>query len=873
MRERSRSNPYLWPLALSTLVWVAAGVPRTRFAPSMWAWLAGSDALELALIAQLVLLGWTACLVAAGRGWLPWLKRSPPTLPAGVLLAVAVSKVLDLDPWAGQVLCLLVLSIFVDAAAFALGRRQGGPPRQLTAPGPFFLAWTMVSGACLLLICFAALGLDGHQKSDDLLGYFLALAGAPIVVVASHHWLWSSQRELAPAVLRSLALAMLPGSCLLWNLRDVQPWACRAAAVAVIAAGALPFFNARARAATSQGPLARAADRLILAFPLAILLWSGTFHPGLRANLCQAVRSPAFYVGGALGLALVWTWIRAAAGPLRAPASSWRARALLVALILGGASLLFDVNLGVDTIHYGAYIGPANAVLAGRAPLVDAHCQYGLNYLAYAVAFWVLPRSYAGAGLVTSLFTVANYAVIIGCAYKLTRSWAMGVAGGVAAVICYQILFSYNFNDTPSVGGVRFFPLHLLLLTIISLRPTRSFSIWSLSALGLCVIWSLEGFIFGLATYAFFLAGRSLLGGEPLRALAQRVAAVVGVTATAHAALALTVRLGAGAWPRYRDSLGMMRAHFREDVLPWIHMLDPLDLAWVPISLVYLGISAALLRGVLAARAGSPRPAEDAHALGALFCVGALGTAELSIFASRSLWSLALMVSLPAVVLALALCQRGLRSDHWHVTSALAALFAVPLLLGFTAKRISAPLFSLGSNSTLARALFSEPELVGNALERVTSPALGSPEQNLIQVTIAYPAEDPYLTQGFALLDRWAAGRTEVLLFMPCDTPLLFISGRVHRFPVSNFVNDELSQPLSERILGTDVDLRAGEPVFVARDRKTLGPLQRALLLRIAGQWRLRHIDQSKLIDVYCLEVKSSGSDPQGWLDELREGH
>ncbi len=107
-----------------------------------------------------------------------------------------------------------------------------------------------------------------------------------------------------------------------------------------------------------------------------------------------------------------------------------------------------------------------------------------------------------------------------------------------------------------------------------------------------------------------------------------------------------------------------------------------------------------------------------------------------------------------------------------------------------------------------------------------------------------------------------------MLLFTPQDTPLLFLSRRVHQFPISNAVNDDLSPSLTDRILHAPVTLRAGEPVFIARDLNQLVPLQRALLLRILEQWNLRRVEMGAVIGVYRLEARPLGAPP---LKSLKE--
>ncbi len=68
---------------------------------------------------------------------------------------------------------------------------------------------------------------------------------------------------------------------------------------------------------------------------------------------------------------------------------------------VGGAAGNDGWRASLDALHYTAYLGPANAVAAGRIPLVDVFCQYGQSYLIYLLALEWLPWTYGAAALVT----------------------------------------------------------------------------------------------------------------------------------------------------------------------------------------------------------------------------------------------------------------------------------------------------------------------------------------------------------------------------------------------------------------------------------------------------------------------------------------
>jgi hypothetical protein len=729
----------------------------------------------------------------------------------------------------------------------------------------FFISWCITCGTCLFALVFAILALPEHTKSHDLAGYFLLLGGSPFALIGGHRWLVARHPESAPSALRGLTLVVSTAMLASWLSRDPGPlllwWLVAASWAGVM----LPLRSERVANALAEGPLARLAELMLMVTPGALVLFSVTFHPSARALLTEWLKhSRTFYVGCVPGLAIAIYEV--ARSTRREPKEATRAlRWPGLALILLCCLSMLDVDLGVDTFHYGAYLGPANAVLHGRVPLLGAHCQYGLAYLVYAIAFaGGLPLSYAGAGLVTSLVSVASYLAFMLSLRRLVRSWPLWLTAAIC-IFFFQNLIGYDVNGTPSVSGLRFFPVNLLLLTLLCLPSNRSFTAWSVAATVLCVLWSVEALVFGLFAHMTVLVARSLLRRESWQQIGGLVGGVAGLGVLPHALLSLSIRLWFGEWPRYQDSLGMVGAHL-EDQLPWLILLDPRNLSWLPVVLCYVVVIAVTIRSTLARE--TRLPVSSADELAQLFLIAALGTAELATFAARTYWTILAMVSLPSFLLALTVAERGLASSAWRRTTALTLVVVLPLLSGVTLATFRPEGTHHAPSTGLVGALVSEPRSTLHAVQRALTPGFGSHEQNMVYDRFSEAVEDPYLREGFSALDRWTQGEREVLLFTPQDTPLLFLSRRVHQFPISNAVNDDLSPSLTDRILHAPVTLRAGEPVFIARDLNQLVPLQRALLLRILEQWNLRRVEMGAVIGVYRLEARPLGAPP---LKSLKE--
>jgi hypothetical protein len=735
------------------------------------------------------------------------------------------------------------------------GRREAGDETS-------FVVWSVSSVSCLVLVIAAVLGLSDHEKRDDILGYVVVLGGGPFLAFGSHRWLVARRRDTARGILNGLLLVLTGEAVLLWISPSPRPEAIGAYAVALWIGVALAWSSAPLARRLAEGRIARLADGVVVLLPALLLLLGATFHPAARDQLARWLGgSRAFYVGAASGLGVAVFLVARSSGAPSIDASrgaGW----IGVALCALCGLLFLDVNLGIDTLHYSAFLGPANAVLHGRVPFVTVQCQYGLSYLVYAVAFASpLPRSFAGAALVTGAVNVACYTGFLLSLRRLTRSWVLWLALGATCLLFFQDILGYDLNGTPSVCGLRFFPIYALALALLSLPEDRAFTVWSVAAAVLCALWSIEAFAFGLAVHAAFLAVRSALRGESWRIVGRLVGRVVSLSLLTHALLSVTIRVWAGEWPHYRDYLGMIGAYLDEYRMGWLVALDPQNLSWVPVALGYVVVIAVTIRGVLATRATPLAPgAADERARS--FLVAALGTALFAIFAARASWALLVVVIFPFFLLALALCDRGLASPAWRASTSWALLVALPLLGGTTLATLPDDPGAVATNTGIGRALVSDPPSILRALRRVRTPGLESDERHQVFNAWSGPYDSPLLRDGFAALARWAPRESEVLLFTPYNTAFLFLSGRAHRYPISNPENDELSHSLAERILNAPVALHAGEPVIVSVGREEIRPILERLLLRIAEKWRLRPLERGKDVAVYELEARPSGDPP-----------
>jgi hypothetical protein len=264
----------------------------------------------------------------------------------------------------------------------------------------------------------------------------------------------------------------------------------------------------------------------------------------------------AIFVALALVLPLLPRWLSSAPQPPKlVPAT-------LICLPIGIAAGLFTAPLNAANSaemawhHWSAYLAPVEALLAGGIPFRDYPVQYGMGptlLLASACG----QNCWQGLYHVTIIANAIYFASLAGCALLLTEQMVRGMRIlSVAAMFCATLLWTGYPIDvvgpmmTPSVGGLRFLTISLLLLHIAyaersqKRRDVIGHLIWFID-----VLWSPETAYFGTLIWWPYLALRG--GGaleRPILTLSKgALVGMAALTAAVSAAL-LMFRVNYGIW-------------------------------------------------------------------------------------------------------------------------------------------------------------------------------------------------------------------------------------------------------------------------------------------------------------------------------------
>jgi len=281
---------------------------------------------------------------------------------------------------------------------------------------------------------------------------------------------------------------------------------------------------------------------------------------------------------------------------------------MVVSLLIGLAVGLFTAPFGSrEPIyfawhHWGAYLAPVEAWLAGGLPYRDFPVQYGIGPTALLAAVcgsdcW---RGIFGA---TILADALYFSVLAGCAVILTAGRSRGLRWlALAALWCASFLWTAFPADlgstamTPSVAGLRFLPIAVLLLHILSAEQSGKRNDWVGHAIWLCdLFWSPEGAFFGTMMWWPYLAMRDASSASTPRErwTALLRGALRGLIALAAGLVFLSLALwllSAGA-ARPTDFLAYIL--YPPGPLP----INPVGTAWLALAAILLALHALIGTG------------------------------------------------------------------------------------------------------------------------------------------------------------------------------------------------------------------------------------------------------------------------------------
>jgi hypothetical protein len=622
----------------------------------------------------------------------------------------------------------------------------------------------------------------------------------------------------------------------------------------------------------------RALDRVLqycgYCGPLVVLLF-GLY--GMRETLYHAQwsiidpngarPSSMRFVAGSLVTAIVIALI-VRYRPLRNLNTFW-VIGLLGVFALG----LLNVDLGYDSSHFGAYLGPASETALGAVPLVDVLSQYGLNFLALAAWLKVMPWSAFSASLFVSALNSIYYFVIALICVRMARNKPLAALLAAFLILFLTSAALYNLAYTPSAGAMRYLPPFLVLLALSYLRSDSSFSYSLLTAIALASLWSLESLIFsaGICSVYIICEARRATPFGWATSIKQHGRLLLALTVP-HVVLMTLYLLTIGGFPRYDIYFELVAANMGS--AGWVFSRDPGVRTWL---IFAFGYGIALAHAFFRCWKRDDEPRATGNYYSVIAAIAVLGVAEFSYYAGRSVTPALTFLAFPLIMLFVLLVDRlayavrrqepGMNRHCWP--NALAAVLTIVACGGVLADRFFREPYVLRSNASMLRNCLSTSDAAGACLtvvqaisKRLKQPAAfvladGTPTDREPGTWQLVPTKETteQTISAYLLARKWMPDESRLFIFIPDPSAVLFALRKRSALGLSHPMVDAQSSWLRNIAQRAADEAAEGKIIFVG-NLEQLAPEMREIHARLAARWALQKVDGRGGVNAMRLQMK-----------------
>lgn len=634
------------------------------------------------------------------------------------------------------------------------------------------------AASAILVVCLLVLP-GGPSESTETWSWVLAFAAAlPAGLLLADRQARQLATAAPAATARGLAagLALLSYGLFLRHSGDGDELHHLLLGLTAAAALAAPFLAARIWRNPEDGATVSARWLALASFAGLALL----FVPD--AALRPANLIPALLLALAALALLRLPW---APPPQARP---WLDAAICALIVLVVAQFP-DLHVYASNLvhHQGFFLGPANAVLHGRAMLSEVWSQYGVALFdALALAFGLIRIGYGTMSLIVVAITVAQYLVtyavlrLAGVGQLLALlTVAVAALGNLFAALEVYVLF-------PSAGPLRFgLPYLMVLFAVLGARyPARRWPAGAavLGVLAIGAIWSFEAFVYCGVTYGALVLVEALAAGDGApRRVARGAVLGLGVSLGAIALYSLLTLVAHGSlhWGPYIEYLKLYSTEGFGQLPVEAFSAGPLMAA-----AIFLGAVALLWLARERPRAVSPPMRVALTGFTGL----AIGTFTYYLGRSHPNNLLNLLVPVAALGGLWAQVLLGGRAAPWRTVGAAALLLAGAMVFvaGWPSLEAKWPDTALG---TIARG-----ESLSGRFDRLAE----------------NPAIDPRAPAVVELLDRVPPGPAAVLTEPELTNEVLLRAGRRNLLPIADPTEDALIPSSAERVAAAAEEIPPG---------------------------------------------------------------
>jgi len=530
-------------------------------------------------------------------------------------------------------------------------------------------------------------------------------------------------------------------------------------------------------------------------------------------------------------------------------------QAALTAAMLAVAYFYFDYKLDADPLHFLTNAGPASQIMfAHSVPMVTAFSQYGPGPMLLTwLAFLVSSPSLGAANVMAQVLSILFYLIMLVCLFRMTpyrgaAMWLGFFAVGVLLVGWWS--GNGNLNSVPSSMGSRYLPNGILVLALSFLQKGRQVSSFVFVGMVISALWSFETFSGSVAIFGLFALIGSVRERSFRRLIRALLSGVVAPVATSVILLSCLTLVWGRMLPNYLAYLQFARVYNMVSEF-WSIEASGAFFGWIPVAATIMVVLTTAWFSAL-----------DEDKPGALFDwdtllnrfvpMAALCGFMSSYFAGRSVDFTLIIAFLPLSALlipgSLVVFDRAMSGNKQAIR-----IVVVPLLAIFVA--ISFSFMALYRKDGPYSIAVAECLYHKNCSPVALGAALMKRLQTFDLVRNASPL-DGLTKDAITLIERYSADRSEIPLFLGMrpagdwsvhTNAVLLLEHKGHRWPISYVLSDEINSSLSRSILGADVRLEEGEPVFIRTDESRLGPLEAAIVTKIRSEVRLCPLPPSSL--------------------------
>ena len=532
------------------------------------------------------------------------------------------------------------------------------------------------------------------------------------------------------------------------------------------------------------------------------------------------------------------------------PIKNWLLYAFDAAALALICLACFDPRFTIDPHHQNFYIGPMNRVLHGGTMLVDTFCQYGVLSVLFLAGIFktnLLPYTIQSLSFITSLLCMAQFFTIY---LLMTRGLSLNRFYAALLLAVTLMLGLYGtmgvFQAYPSIGPLRFGIVYLLLASIyMKEKYSRFENVFTITAyliVGVSSLWSFEAFVYtGFAFFGIQLFESFAGPTVPIRALRNLAISVLWTLVAvvlSQLAYALFTYFTAGELPDWKTYMELVMAYTGDNALGSI-LITPWS-PWIfPLAIYFSSLMIFVYKVIFAG--GLKKSLKGKIIIGLTF----FGIAQYTYFLGRSHPNNLYHIVIPVILIA----------GYWLVQlmhhPSVPRHYQVPAYFVFYAAVSLAILTSMPAFVSKFTANQTGFRLVMQTGYRILQGRNPLPLWKSVKANLFSPVFRPQELDAIQYIKKYISHSSTAGVFLSntTTTPALFITRKIHIFPMSDPIEDMISPTIFNRNLAYQPQITVNEKIIVIDpeiyNKDSYNLLIVELIKKLCSSYSLHEIERS----------------------------